>query len=462
MPRSLSSRQVQWTALLAAALLLLALVAVVAWPVRRELQAQVLEREATAVAAVARLQRDLGVARIERLGVEATVDDVFEALLESSRLEGVAAIQLYDASGRAARELPLEAYVDALATADQVSRATARFHVGSPPAGAAGEALALTPGPWLEVIVPLNLEGETGAGGWARYWQDGRPAQAELAAVNRQILMVAGWAGGLGAVVLVSGLGWAFARLRRQADDLARTNRELLLHTKTAAIGAISSHLIHGLKNPLAGLEGFMAEEPGENGGDGEAWREAAATTRRVRGMINEVLAVLQDERDGADYTLTADDVYAAAGQRVEAAVRDAGLTLQMVTVSAEAAPGPEVDGRTAGLVGLVLGNLLDNAIAATPRGGTITLRGTMDAGEALCIDVEDTGGGLPTAVREAQFAPVRSSKTGGAGLGLALSGQLARHAGGALTVVRSDARGTCFRLTVPVSARAKVERSER
>ncbi len=448
MPRSLSSRQVQWTALLAAALLLLALVGMVAWPVRRELQGGVLDREAAAVAAVARLQRDLGETRFAQLGLEATIDDVFEALLESSRLEGVAAIQVYGADGAAARELPLEAYVDELAPAKRTEEARARFHPGAPPADAAGEALALTPGPWVEVIVPLALPGENAHRGWVRYWKDGRPMAAELAAVDRQLLTVVGWAGGLGAVVLVGGLSWAFARLRRQAEDLAHANRELLLHTKTAAIGAISSHLIHGLKNPLAGLAGFMAEEPESRGrSPGEAWLEAAATTRRVRGMINEVLAVLQDERDGTDYTVTAAEVCAAATARVENALAKAELTLR---VSADGAV-PAMDGRTAALVGLVLGNLLDNAIAATPRGGSITVRCQSESG-TICIEVEDTGPGLPAAVRAAAFAPVQSTKASGAGLGLALSRQLARHAGGSLTVARSDARGTCFQLCVPVT----------
>ncbi len=451
MPRRFSSRQVQWTALLAAALLLLVLVAVVAWPARRELQAQVLEREAAAIAAVARLQRDLGVARFEQLGVEATVDDVFAALLESSRLEGVAALQLYGADGTAERELPLEAYVDALAPADRLARPAARFHAGVPPAGSAGEALALTPGPWVEVIVPLSLAAEATQWGWARYWIDGRRIAKERAAIDRQLLTVAGGAGGLGAVVLVAGLGWAFARLRRQADDLARANRELLLHTKTAAIGAISSHLIHGLKNPLAGLEGFMAEESGDTGGaHGEAWREAAATTRRVRSLVNEVLAVLQDERDGADYTVAAAEICRVAAARVTPAIEAAGLTLRMPDAGKDRRQGRSVDGRTAALTGLVLGNLLDNAIAATPRGGVISLRCDEDD-RTLGIEIEDTGGGLPATVKEAAFAPVRSTKTGGAGLGLALSRQLARHAGGTLEVVRSDAHGTCFRLAVPV-----------
>jgi signal transduction histidine kinase len=41
----------------------------------------------------------------------------------------------------------------------------------------------------------------------------------------------------------------------------------------------------------------------------------------------------------------------------------------------------------------------------------------------------------------------------GGSGLGLALSQQLAQQAGGRLELVRSDPRGTCFRLVLSMTA---------
>ncbi len=449
MPKPLSSRQVQWLAILAAALMLCGLVAVVAWPVRGELRDQVIQHEADAIAAVAQLQRELGVLRLRQLGIEPTADDIFEALLESSQLEGVVAIQSYTADGRAARELPLEAFVEELAVADRVAATVGRLHPAAEesPSGA-GLALGLAPGPWMEVIVPLPLAtGE--APGWARFWLDGRHLAGELAAVDRQWWWVTGGAGAVGALLLAAVLAWAFAQLRRQSDDLARTNRELLLHTKTAAIGAISSHLFHGLKNPLAGLAGFMDDAP--TGQPGTAWEEAAATTRRLRAMVNDVLGVLQDEQDGADYTVPVAEVLEAARQRVQGAVDEAGLSMALSIP--DDGEGPAIDGRSAALAGLILGNLLDNAVAATPRGGQLMLRTQVEGG-AVSIDVQDTGGGLPEPVRVAAFAPVRSTKPGGAGVGLSLSRQLARHAGGTLELVRSDAGGTCFRLTLPLSTK--------
>ena len=69
------------------------------------------------------------------------------------------------------------------------------------------------------------------------------------------------------------------------------------------------------------------------------------------------------------------------------------------------------------------------------------------------CFSVTDQGPGLPAAVQAALFTPVTSTKAGGTGIGLALSGQLARHLGAELGLVRTGADGTEFCLRLPSSA---------
>jgi len=451
------SRRLQWMVLGGVIILSGALVAGVTWPVRAALREQILRSEAGSMAAVARLQRDLGAERYRELGIEPTAIDTFEALLESAQLEGVVALQLYNPDGVGERELPLLAYVKNLGEAKQVLEPFAKLHGEGTEVRGAGDALAGLAGPWLEVIVPLFGESKSAPESWARYWIDGRNVASEWAEIDRQLLRVAGWSGGIGAVTLALVLLWAFSRLQRQADDLARTNRDLLLYNKTAAIGAISSHLIHGLKNPLAGLEGFMAVEPQADGSDdrgGAAWGEAVETTRRARRMINEVLEVLRETEDEADYMVPVDEVIEAAWRKVGEAAKKAGVVLINSGKNSEFT----LRGNRASLTGLVLHNLLDNAISATPQGGEVRLAVGRGTGGAMSIEVRDTGAGLPDLVQQANFSPVVSAKNGGAGLGLALSYQLARHAGGHLRVVSSGETGTCFGLELPTAVEAKPE----
>jgi two-component system sensor histidine kinase TctE len=66
--------------------------------------------------------------------------------------------------------------------------------------------------------------------------------------------------------------------------------------------------------------------------------------------------------------------------------------------------------------------NLLDNALAYTQAGGSVTLRTAVRAGETV-LEVEDNGPGIPEAEREKVFERFyRVTATGGEGCGLGLS----------------------------------------
>jgi len=116
--------------------------------------------------------------------------------------------------------------------------------------------------------------------------------------------------------------------------------------------------------------------------------------------------------------------------------------------------------------------NLLDNAIKYTPTGGRITVT-TRAEGDSYVVDVEDTGTGVPSTVRERVFdrfyrggrdaadAGQRAAQlVSGAGLGLAIARWIAEAHRGTLTLARSDASGSDFRLTLPASAAGRHEQN--
>jgi signal transduction histidine kinase len=199
--------------------------------------------------------------------------------------------------------------------------------------------------------------------------------------------------------------------------------------------------LMHELKNPLAGLEEFVANQvEGTEGGT----EVAAATelTRRLRTMINDVAGVLHDEQvGGGHYTLTVDEICELALTKVRPIATHRSVILDLGGKSSVPLPA-----RRANLVRLVLHNLLQNAIEATPPSKHVKLSAAAPDG-VIRFRVEDQGVGLPAHVRERLFQPCASTKPGGSGLGLALSQQLARQAGGRLELVASDARGSQFDL---------------
>lgn len=430
---------------------------------RARLRAEVLHRESEALHSVALLQLASARARTPAIASQDSAALLYEAVLETSRLRGMLAVQLFDTEGRLLTALPDTGGGDALRLwwTGQLSAPVARFH----PRASLEELFAdeLEPGaaptrvPLLEVIVPLRLTPDASfPDGIARLWMSGDAIAGEFVRLDRGLLLQAGIAYAGTALLVAVLLGWAFRRmaeanrlLAERSADLLRANRELDFAAKTGAVGAISAHLIHGLKNPLAGLESFVADPPPSNGApaDGEAWRSAMDTTRRLRAMIQEVVAVLGDEELGrADYPLPVSEFLESVRLRHAGSATVAGIAL-LVDVEAHGT----LLARTANLAGLVLSNLLRNAIDAAPRGSSVRLYARR-LGDALELFVEDQGPGLPEPVRERLFQPVKSAKRDGGGIGLAISRQLARHAGGDIELVRSGTDGTLFCVRLPLT----------
>lgn len=101
----------------------------------------------------------------------------------------------------------------------------------------------------------------------------------------------------------------------------------------------------------------------------------------------------------------------------------------------------------------LLLKNLLDNAIRYTPAGGRIDLRITQDAAQ-LCLQVQDSGPGIPPAERTRVFEPfyrLPGSAGEGSGLGLAIAQTLAQGLGGSITLHDAPGGGLCARVRLPL-----------
>ena len=70
---------------------------------------------------------------------------------------------------------------------------------------------------------------------------------------------------------------------------------------------------------------------------------------------------------------------------------------------------------------------------------------------EGLVILVSDTGPGIPDHARAELFEPFKGSqKPGGSGLGVAISAEIVRAHGGALTLAHSDESGATFKIILP------------
>lgn len=101
-----------------------------------------------------------------------------------------------------------------------------------------------------------------------------------------------------------------------------------------------------------------------------------------------------------------------------------------------------------------VLMNLVINAVDAMPDGGRLCIRAGADD-ERAWFEVEDSGCGIPDAVREKVFEPFFTTKPAGHGTGLGLSvvhGIVSRH-GGTVDLATTEGVGSRFRVCLPARA---------
>jgi len=101
-----------------------------------------------------------------------------------------------------------------------------------------------------------------------------------------------------------------------------------------------------------------------------------------------------------------------------------------------------------------VLLNLLINSMQAMPGGGAITLRLRAEArgtGSVAVLEVEDTGSGIPDAVRARIFDSFLTGHPDGTGLGLAIAKRVLLGHNGDIELAGSSPAGTTMRVTLPL-----------
>lgn len=398
--------------------------------------------------------------------------DQIDLLLKTSQLEevvgalkGVIAARLYDREGNVVTTFPAQVTEASLSAEDmdrlRSLRPVSRFQAStrlssvllrSPARGERSERSV----PLLEITIPLvQHAGEHGQlSGAAQFILDGRNMASEFATLDHHLVLEASVIFVCGGSIIVTVLAWAFRRLKRsnlllaeRTMNLIRANHELALAAKTSAVGAVASHLVHGLKNPLFGLQSFVSGRGvGSDGEAGTDWQVAAELTQRMQNLVSEVVRVLREENGVAAYELSLAELVEVVEGKFGPSAKAAGVALE-VSLAAEGA----LNNRNANLVLLILHNLIQNAIQATPAGKAVRVNIRSGPASVLC-QIIDEGPGIPDHVVRGLFAPCNSTKAGGAGIGLAIGKQLANHLGATLELTGNSPHGCCFTLTLPAA----------
>jgi signal transduction histidine kinase len=205
-------------------------------------------------------------------------------------------------------------------------------------------------------------------------------------------------------------------------------------------MGWVSNSIAHDLRNPLgticAGAEILMQldDTPPQV-------KRLATNIHRAAGRMRELLSDLDSLARGTALSIEICDlreVIAAAS----AAADDQNV--EIVLDAPEAIEIPLLRSR----MQRVFVNLIVNAVEAMPCGGSVRI-GVRKAGQYALVEVEDTGPGIPSQIRDRLFeAFVTAGKENGLGLGLAFCRRTILEHGG--EIWSEPAAGARFIIRLP------------
>lgn len=242
---------------------------------------------------------------------------------------------------------------------------------------------------------------------------------------------------------------------RTQAEADLRAAQEHLIHAeKMAALGRMSTAIVHEVSQPLAAMEATLtaAELSLAPGEDKTAPRLASAKgqIRRMQRTIKHLKSFGRKEPGQGERSLMdLRPVIASALELVTPRARAVGVLPQY---DAPLAPVLVLAGPVR--MEQVLVNLLLNALDAVEGrpGAAVAVSVTSTGGKAV-LSVTDTGQGIAADVLPRVAEPFFSTKTGGEGLGLGLSicKAILAEFGGSLDIVSTEGTGTVVTVSLPL-----------
>jgi len=243
------------------------------------------------------------------------------------------------------------------------------------------------------------------------------------------------------------------------------------MHAAEAASKAKSDFLAnmsHEIRTPMTAILGFadMLADADEGSVPPQQRRDALETIRRngehLLTIINDILDVSKIEAGKVTIEPLPTDPHRLVDEVVSLMqIRASGKGVRVVHTPGDSLPrGVLTDPLR---LRQIVVNLVGNAIKFTDKGEVrIITRAAADRPDALCIEVHDSGIGIPPdrlATLFSAFTQADSTVTrrfGGTGLGLHLSRLLARLLGGDISVRSTEGVGSVFSVTVhapPVAA---------
>lgn len=243
--------------------------------------------------------------------------------------------------------------------------------------------------------------------------------------------------------------------------SLAGTFNEMLsrLEESFERISRFSADIAHDLRTPVNNIRGVV-EVALERARTVEEYRDVLDSSLEevvhLSELIGDLLFLARAESPTKELRrdqVNLDELLITVRDYYDAAASDVGISLRAIECTE-----PLTINLNRSLMLRAVSNLVSNAIAHTPPGGTISMAASSDDA-GLRIQVTDTGTGIASEALPKVFDrffrvdPSRSKNSGGTGLGLAIVQSIMTLHGGCAEITSELGRGTCLTLRIPAAA---------
>jgi signal transduction histidine kinase len=262
-------------------------------------------------------------------------------------------------------------------------------------------------------------------------------------------------------------------------ESAAEIESELELSRRMAAIGRLTSGVGHEVKNPINAIVVHL-ELLKSKLGDAEApaMRHLDVIDMEIR-RLDRVVQTLVDFSRPVELQLQEQDLRLVLGDVLTLAADE--LETRNVTLVRQMPKEPLIANVDADLLKQAALNVIQNGAQAMPSGGRLIVsleeewngmehsagtgpngplggrpvnnRPSLPGANFAVIRIVDEGTGIPPEIREKIFDLYFTTKTGGSGIGLAMTYRILQLHYGSVEVQSWEGRGTEFRLRIPLAA---------
>ena len=239
--------------------------------------------------------------------------------------------------------------------------------------------------------------------------------------------------------------------LFRDLSELQHLRKEVERSQRLAAVGSLAAGVAHEIRNPLSSLKGFATyfrQRYGEVPDDVKVADIMIQEVDRLNRVITELLEFSRPMELKRKATDLVELVRHTLGT-LEGQAREKGVTVK--TALSSGFPEAFID---ADRMTQVFLNLFLNALAATDRGGVLSVGVALQDGRSLRVTVTDTGTGIRKEDLGRIFDPYFTTKSSGTGLGLAIVHQIVEAHGGEIRLDSEPGKGTTFTILFPIDGK--------